>query len=414
MTIKSTKTIGAIYFAALILIFIVIEYNRTGDFFVYLQAASDLFGSENIFKKLYGNPPSLFYFGNPFLTTLLYPFSLLPIRIAALVWKLINLIALFRIFQLIDNRIFKPFLKKNQNVSAIVVLYVGSFFWVYSNFHLQQLTIIILFLCLEALNQIFYQNRKWFGGILLGLALCIKITPIVFLPYLLYKLQWRSFISSIAIIVFAVLLPSLFLGWNSNLEIWDNWLGALAVDDPNWAIFDMNNRKNHGIAAWLSTLFIADIQDNVVSLTHRRYLIDLEQGTVKYLIYLIRVALVIFTLYFLKNRKRSIEPLKLFWEWSYLFLVIPLFFPQQRLYNFIFLLPAFSYLILVQVQQYQTTKINWKTILFSISILVFNLELLLGFFRKHLWYHKSATYATIILLILLSCQVPRRSYSDLK
>ncbi|MDA9312287.1 glycosyltransferase 87 family protein [Vicingaceae bacterium] len=185
MRIKNAKTISAIYFASLFFIFIVIEFNRTGDFFVYHQTASDLFDTENIFTKLYGNPPSLFYFGSPSLTTLLYPFSLLPIGAASLLWKLINLFALFRTFQLIDHCLFQPFLKTKQRVTALIIIFIGSFFWVYSNFHLLQLTIVILFLCLEALNQIFFHNRKWLGGFLLGLALCFKITPIVFLPYLL-------------------------------------------------------------------------------------------------------------------------------------------------------------------------------------------------------------------------------------
>jgi len=110
--------------------------------------------------------------------------------------------------------------------------------------------------------------------------------------------------------------------------MWNNWIEALTIENPNWAIFDMNNRKNHGIAAWLlSTLFIADIKDNVVSLTHGRYLVELVNENVKYLIYTVLKGLVILTLYFLKVKKQRKEPLKLFWEWS-LLLVIPLFFPQ--------------------------------------------------------------------------------------
>ena len=128
MRIQSAKAIGTIYFALLFFIFIIIEFNRTGDFFVYLQASSDLFGPENIFTKLYGNPPSLFYFVNPFLTTLLYPFTLLPISMASLLWKLINLFALFRVFQLIDQHLFQPFLKTKQRVTASAILFIGSFF----------------------------------------------------------------------------------------------------------------------------------------------------------------------------------------------------------------------------------------------------------------------------------------------
>ncbi len=71
----------------------------------------------------------------------------------------------------------------------------------------------------------------------------------------------------------------------------------------------MNNRKNHGIAAWLSTLFIADIEDNVVSLNHRRHLVDLEREHVKYLIYAVRAGLIVLTFYFSKKRNQSLGPL---------------------------------------------------------------------------------------------------------
>ena len=109
MRIKNVKSFSAIYFISLLPIFLVFEFNRKGDIFDYLQASSDLLGSENIFTKLYGTPPSLFCFGYPFLTILLYPFTLIPISIASLIWKLINVVALFRIFQLMDRHIFQPF-----------------------------------------------------------------------------------------------------------------------------------------------------------------------------------------------------------------------------------------------------------------------------------------------------------------
>ena len=101
------------------------------------------------------------------------------------------------------------------------------------------------------------------------------------------------------------------------------------------------------------------------------------------------------TLYFLKNQRESDIQLKLFWEWSYLFLVIHLFFPQQRLYNFLFLLPALSYIIAYQIKKYTVKKkVTWGLFLLFFLMLLFNLELLIGIFRKYLWYHKYMTYAT--------------------
>ena len=406
MTIGNKNSLYSIYFMVLAVIFLGFEFFRSGDFYIYLEASADLFSSENIFHKKYGTPPTFFYFGNPFLTSILRPFTLLPFHISAFIWKILNIFLLFKIFQFIEELLFQSHLKSAIRSKATLLLMLGSFFLVYSNLHLVQLTIVILFLCFESLNQTFYKKKPLLGGLLLGLAMCFKLTPIVFLPYLLYKQQWRSFNSALVVLFTAILIPSIYVGWELNLTLWQNWFSALTPENPDWATFDMNNRKNHGISAWLSTLFIANIEDNVVRFTHRRHLIDFGYTATKYLIYGGRVTLMLLTFYFLKNRKESDIQLKLFWEWSYLFLVIPLFFPQQRLYNFLFLLPALSYIIAYQIKKYTVKKkVTWGLFLLFFLMLLFNLEILIGIFRKYLWYHKYMTYATFLLLgLLLYCK----------
>ena len=53
-------------------------------------------------------------------------------------------------------------------------------------------------------------------------------------------------------------------------------------------------------------------------------------------------------------------------------------------------------------------KISASNIWFLICIITFNLELILGVNRKFYWYHKSTTYATIVLLILLALSLPHK------
>ena len=398
------------FFSVLTIIFIGVEFKRPADLFVYLQASAELFSNKNIYNELYGNPAMLFYFGNPIFTSLLYPFSKIPILLATTIWKLLSLLSLLRIIFIIDEWVFKPNLKMNSNLNAIAILCLSSIYYIYSNLHLIQMTIIILFLSLESLNQIFKRNNEIVGGTLLSLALAIKLTPIVFIPYLLFKQKWKTVIALGISILLLIVLPSVFLGWDQNLAMWSNWLEALTPEKEEWAIFDMNNRKNHGLSALLSTLFIAEIEDNVVDLTHRRHLIDLGYDTVKYLIYAARIIIILFTFYFLRRETNSVDSkLKLWWQWSYLFLIITLFFPQQRLYNFIFLMPALGYLTLFQLKQYERIKkISASNIWFLICIITFNLELILGVYRKFYWYHKSTTYATIVLLILLALSLPHK------
>ena len=95
----------------------------------------------------------------------------------------------------------------------MLLLMLGPFFLVYSNLHLTQLTIVILFLCFESLNQTFHKKKPLLGGFLLGLAMCFKLTPIVFLPYLLYKQQRRSFNSALVVLFTAIIIPNIYVGW---------------------------------------------------------------------------------------------------------------------------------------------------------------------------------------------------------
>lgn len=72
-------------------------------------------------------------------------------------------------------------------------------------------------------------------------------------------------------------------------------------------------------------------------------------------------------------------------------------------------MPALGYLTLFQLKQYERIKkISASNIWFLICIITFNLELILGVNRKFYWYHKSTTYATIVLLILLALSLPHK------
>jgi hypothetical protein len=63
------------------------------------------------------------------------------------------------------------------------------------------------------------------AGLLIGLGAAIKVTPVAFLVYFLWKRRWRvaaAGIASVAICLFV--LPALFFGWHQNLK----WLGEWA------------------------------------------------------------------------------------------------------------------------------------------------------------------------------------------
>lgn len=266
----------------------------------------------------------------------------------------------------------------------------------------------MLYLSLEGIYQIREKNNEFLGALLISLAIIIKVSPIVLLPYLLYRKHFKAGISIVVLCVSYIFIPTLLVGWSKNMDLWSTWWTIISPDEN---FLDVNNRKNHGLSTLISTLFIENIEDNNnrVTIDSRRHLLDLGVDAVKVIIYSARACLVLLTLYFLRTKPfiKQVGKMHEIWEISYLLLIIPLFFPQQRLYNFIFLLPAISYLLFLLLNKKEKIKyLKMKTILFSIAVFVLNLELILGFLRRYFWHYKSITYASIVLLILLVLSPP--------
>jgi alpha-1,2-mannosyltransferase len=73
-------------------------------------------------------------------------------------------------------------------------------------------------------------------GFWLGLATAYKLTPVLFLPYLCWKGQWRAAVSMVAILGVLCLAPAVWLGWDKNQEAHRQWWAqtqaSLGADDP--------------------------------------------------------------------------------------------------------------------------------------------------------------------------------------
>ncbi|MGC8623736.1 MAG: glycosyltransferase family 87 protein [Phycisphaerae bacterium] len=71
---------------------------------------------------------------------------------------------------------------------------------------------------------------KWTGGILVGIAVCIKVTPLVFLIYFLWKRQWSVTGGIIGgLILGLLLLPAAIFGWHQNLLWLREWTRIMIV-----------------------------------------------------------------------------------------------------------------------------------------------------------------------------------------
>jgi|GEM_PF-1354352 len=69
-----------------------------------------------------------------------------------------------------------------------------------------------------------YQEKDFLAGLAIGLAAVLKVTPVLFVPYFVYKRRWLSLSGSfVGILLFVWLVPGLILGFDFNKELTIAW-----------------------------------------------------------------------------------------------------------------------------------------------------------------------------------------------
>jgi hypothetical protein len=91
------------------------------------------------------------------------------------------------------------------------------------------INILILFLVIAALYA-FHRGHDLASGVLLALAICCKVTPLLFVPYFLWKRQWKLLAATaMGMGLFLFVVPGLMLGWHENEVQLNSWLNQMVV-----------------------------------------------------------------------------------------------------------------------------------------------------------------------------------------
>ena len=122
------------------------------------------------------------------------------------------------------------------------------------------------------------------------------------------------------------------------------------------------------------------------------------------------------TLYFLKKLpfKTINNPLKEFWEMSYLFLITPLIFPHMQIYAFIYIAPMVIYLLyFFIIQKHRNIRINAVLVFYFgiISILftpIIGRDVIEAFLFHALQHYRILTFATILLIPIAIICTPQK------
>jgi alpha-1,2-mannosyltransferase len=232
---------------AIVLVFTSLKYAakvaKPGDtgqqsrsaFLRWRSMVQDVFIGENIYvgTNEYPNPPVM--------AIILLPFAELPPVVGAMAWfyakVLMAVLAAMWTFRLIGPAI--PDAAK----AAAILLALPALMGDLSH---NNVNIFILFLvagCLE----LYRRGRDAASGLVLGLSIACKVTPLLFLAYFVWKGAWRVVAGcAVGLALWLVLLPGATFGWEWNAELLTDWYklmierpvlkGEITTEHPNQAL----------------------------------------------------------------------------------------------------------------------------------------------------------------------------------
>lgn len=379
-----------------------IEARGEGDLLIFLWAGGDL-GHENIFVKGYIHGDYHYYYSVLF-ALLMKPFYTLPFYWVKALWLLLNMACFIHLFSLLAASRFIQALPDKERRIFLLIVFLFSLRFLHENLHASQITILILWCAVYGLVLI-HRDRQIGGSALLALGINIKLLPLVLLPYLLYRGFFRSFFMTLMFWAAYLFIPSIIVGHEYNMSLLGSWLKLMNPTNKQH-VLDVDERSFHSLTTLLSTLLVKDVPD-YYALPLRRNIMDVSLETLSLVILLARLALVGFTLYFLKLRTftKRVADLPAFAEVCYILLLIPLIFPHQQHYAFLFQVPAFAlalFFVMKEKSSLPERLKGWMTAGLCFVYLCSNLKIVLGAFNRYYEHYKILTYGALLLIVLLA------------
>lgn len=185
---------------------------------IFLRTNSEFDLVFKIYAKLLLQGEDIYHEGSvfmypPWMAFICIPFNSLPQWLSRLSWGTINI---FFFYLAIDSawKISKSVFTSNEKfgwIAFIIGLICVTTYFLNCLSH-QQFDVIIagtiLFGCLQL-----SKTKEINGGILLGAAAACKLTPLLFLPYLIYRFRWKATLAFAAGFLFCNFIPDIILGF---------------------------------------------------------------------------------------------------------------------------------------------------------------------------------------------------------
>jgi hypothetical protein len=387
-----------------LLYFIKVLNIGEGDFSVYYGAAKDIAQGKSIYFVEYpvGDKDTCSYSYPPFFAMLLIPFTILPLALADFLWLLLSLVLLLRTFHLIDNFLDLNtfFTTKTYRLWVFIVLLFSARFILY-NFDMSQTTLVLLWGCLESLD-LTLKNRPILSGLLLATVISIKLMPLVMLPYFFYRRFFKTGFSTLGFLILLNMGSSVFYGFEGYFSVLNQWKSVINPIKPEFILEENRVMESaHSLSALVPSL----LTDNVTRFGINRNFTVLPYQKVVFWLTISQLFFIILTLFFLKTRPfvSILDKKRLFYEVSYLLLIVPLIFPHQQKYAFVMLLPAVAFIGFEFLKEKQKGNIPKIVTVLMVIVWLLTTASTDGIIGRQLYeygqYFKLITWGTILLIV---------------
>jgi hypothetical protein len=232
----------------------VLFHSDPYDFNTYYLAALaqlrglDPYNFENLvaLAEEVGAPKVADYRYPPFYTLLAMPLGLLPYRMAILFWQILNLVLVLGAAWLIFSTLRLPF---NSRTALVIGLIFLTFDPLLYNFAIGQINLVMLVLT-TAVAWAWLRQYHLLGGVLLGLAVSIKIAPVVLFPLFLWKRGYKLVAAGLLSFFGFGGIALIFLGL-SPTQTFLTVLTEFATESNAWI-------ANQSVRGFLDRLFVGD------------------------------------------------------------------------------------------------------------------------------------------------------------
>lgn len=377
---------------------------KEGDFKVFLLASELIENGKSPYGEWIAMDSSSYlqYYYSPFWAVLLFPFKSSFSFLPNFLWLSLNLFFLVRVFILLNSYSPQWKIASEKRFYVLLLSLIFSFRFILYNFELIQMTIFLLWGVLEGIR-LLHEEKKIRAAALLALIINIKILPLVILPYLFYKKEFKALSWIIVFSMLYLLIPSLLLGWNLNWFLHSEWFNV--INPQNKEHLFEEDLGPHSLTALLPSL----LTDTKGTLEFKRNLMLLSPESAGIIINIIRGIFVLSTLYILNTlpftKSKSYGKIELF-EISYILLLIPLIFPHQQKYAFLFALPLQFYLLSYLFEKIQAKKrdsfffCQFSLLGLSFLLMTLTTDSIVGRSVNEITQHyKLITYGAIVLII---------------